>query len=109
MAGNVDGTQRLTSQDVLDDYMVSPLAMTMEMHMVDLMYAPSDAITLMAMVPYQRVAMDHTTRMGTEFTAEANGVGDLSLHGLYSVFGNVSRDAHSATAWRCSPRCSPWP
>ena len=75
MDGNLDGTPQLTTQDVLDSYMVSPLAMTMEMHMVDVMYAPSDALTLM--VPYMRLAMDRTNRMATDFTTDANGVGDL--------------------------------
>ncbi len=99
MDGNRDGTLPITTEDVLGSYMVSPLSMTMEMHMVDIMYAPSDAFTVMAMVPYQRLSMEHRTRMGMEFTAEADGVGDLSVHVLYSAFGNIKRDAYSSSTW----------
>lgn len=54
MEGNRVGAQQISTQDVLSSYMVSPLEMTMEMHMVELMFAPSDALTVMAMVPYHR-------------------------------------------------------
>ncbi len=38
--------------------------MDMEMHMLGVMYAPSDDVTLMAMVPFVRLDMDHRTRTG---------------------------------------------
>ena len=75
------------------------VTMAMEMHMVEVMYAPSDAVTIMAMVPYRQLSMDHQTRMDMEFTTDAQGVGDVGIHGLYSAFGNIERGPFSSSAW----------
>ena len=32
--------------------------------------------------------MDHLTRLGASFTAEAKGIGDLNISGLYAVQKN---------------------
>ncbi len=93
------GSQPIGAQDVLQDFMVTPTAMSMRMHMVHLMYAPSDAITIMAMAPYLNMSMDHQTRMGMTFTAESQAIGDVSLEAFYTLFGNVKRDAYHASAW----------
>ena len=53
--------------------------MDMEMHMLGVMYAPSDKYTLMLMVPYLSSEMDHVTAMGGEFSTEASDLGDVSL------------------------------
>ena len=73
MRGKRDGTRTVSTDAVLQDYMVSPIEMTMQMHMVELMYAPSDKLTLMANLPYRQLSMDHLTTMGTGFTAESEG------------------------------------
>jgi hypothetical protein len=92
MSGLRDGTPRRTVEDVLQQYMVAPTSMRMEMHMVEVMYAPSDTLTLMAMAPYIKLAMDHRTRMGGSFTTATEGLGDVTLTALYSAIGNVRRD-----------------
>jgi hypothetical protein len=68
---------------------VVPTQMTMEMHMLGLMYAPSDRVTLMGMLNQVTKEMDHTTfqgGMGTQqlghFTTKASGIGDTSLAAL---------------------------
>ena len=86
MAGIREGTSRMSSSEVLNDFMVTPTEMDMRMHMVDFMYAPSDTWTLMVMVPYRSLSMTHVTRMGASFETRSEGVGDISLSGLYSVF-----------------------
>ena len=43
---------------------VVPLDMSMDMHMIGAMYAPSDKITLMFMTNYLRKSMHHVTYMG---------------------------------------------
>ena len=88
MRGNRDDGDRLSTSDVLADFPVTPTRMNMEMHMAGLMWAPSDRITLMAMVPYVRMDMDHETRMGGRFTTRSEGLGDISVSGLFSVFRN---------------------
>lgn len=69
---------------------VVPTEMTMDMHMLGVMYAPSDRLTLMGMVNFLTFHMDHTTYqggMGTnvlgEFTTQSSGLGDISLTALF--------------------------
>ena len=83
MEDNRDGTDRLKTSEVLisgtGDYRVAPTEMDMVMHMLGVMYAPTDRITLMAMIPYIENEMDHVTAMGGEFTTESSDLGDISL------------------------------
>jgi hypothetical protein len=88
MKGNRDGTERTSASDVLADFPVAPIAMDMEMHMLGLMWAPSDRVTLMGMVPFLRLDMDHRTRMGTSFTTRSKGVGDVSLSAIVELWSN---------------------
>ncbi|MBC2600557.1 transporter [Puniceicoccus vermicola] len=86
MDGMRNGTDNLSSQDVFaEGYMVSPKKMTMEMHMLGAMYAPSDDITLVAMVPFSRKDMDLETKMGMDFSTESSGLNDISIGGLYRL------------------------
>ena len=81
--GNRDGSDRLSRSEVLlsgtGDYRVAPTEMDMEMHMLGVMFAPSDKYTLMLMVPYLSSEMDHVTAMGIEFSTEASDLGDVSF------------------------------
>ena len=94
MAGNRDGTERLETSDVHRDFMVAPLDMTMRMHMAGLMYAPSDAVTLMAMANWIDQTMNHETRPGGMFEAESSGVGDVGLSALIGLKRSGSVRAH---------------
>jgi len=86
MTGNLDGTTRLSNRDVLKRFDVSPTHMLMEMHMPMLMYAPSDDITLTGVLPYIRNSMNHVARDGTHPKEESEGIGDLDLDALFTVF-----------------------
>ncbi len=66
-------------------YMVTPTEMSMNMHMLGAMYAPTDRLTLMAMTGYMSMEMDHLTAMGGSFTTESSGIGDTSLSAIYNV------------------------
>ncbi|MEM7107820.1 MAG: transporter [Bacteroidota bacterium] len=75
---------------------VVPTTMNMNMHMIGMMYAPSDRLTLMAMGMFLSSEMDHTTYqsgMGTtvlgEFTTESSGIGDTRLTALIKVTENL--------------------
>ncbi|MEE9343720.1 MAG: transporter, partial [Gammaproteobacteria bacterium] len=85
MEGMRDGTDDLSDQEVLADFMVTPTDMTMEMHMFSVMYGLSDDLTVMAMLPYHNNEMAHVTRMGMGFTTRSEGVGDVKLIGLYNM------------------------
>jgi len=94
MDGNRSGTESLSTAEVLQDFMVTPVRMTMEMHMLGAMYAPTDDLTLMAMLPYVTKKMDHLTRTGVEFTTHSEGIGDVGLGGLYTIFDANRQRVH---------------
>jgi len=90
MDGMRDGSDGVSDGEVLADYMVAPLRMDMEMHMLGAMYALNDSFNLMVMLPYVRKNMDHITRMGARFTTRSQGVGDVKLSALHAL----SRQPH---------------
>lgn len=91
MSGNRKGDNDVTNANVLSDFMVAPTDMVMQMHMIGAMYAPSDKVTLMAMLPILRNDMNHRTRAGLTFRTHSDGIGDLKLAALIPVF---EKDAH---------------
>lgn len=94
MEGNREGTDNLSEADVLQQFLVTPVRMTMEMHALGVMYAPSDDLTLMAMVPYVSKEMDHVTRRGVRFTTNSEGLGDIKLTALYQVLNQSRQRLH---------------
>ncbi len=94
MEGNQIGTLEMSEDAVLEDFMVTPTDMTTQMHMLEVMYAPSNALTLMVMLPYHRRFMNHVTRADMRFATESSGIGDLVLEGLYTFVGDVMKDDH---------------
>lgn len=95
MAGNRDGRDDLSPQEVLaQGFMATPLEMTTDMHMFGGMYAPSDAITLMAMLPVVDRTMDHVNGMAVKFTTDSEGIGDLKLSGLIRMLDTPQHKAH---------------
>jgi hypothetical protein len=92
MNNSYSGSNQISDNDIFSDFMIAPTEMSMEMHMVGIMYAPTDEITMMLMLPYLSKSMDHTRRTdGVQFNAEANGLGDIELSGLLKL---VSKDNH---------------
>lgn len=85
MDGNRDGTSGVSDSEVLSQFPVTPTSMSMEMHMIGVMHAPTDRLTLMAMLPFLRLAMDHKTRAGARFTTRSDGPGDFKLSGLVTL------------------------
>ena len=88
MGHNQDGTRDVSPSEVLKSYPVTHTSMSMEMHMVEMMYAPSDKLTFMAMIPYKEDTMNHLTRTGERTTAYSSGLGDLSFMGLINLLGD---------------------
>jgi hypothetical protein len=104
MDGMRYGTDRVSSGDVLaESYSVTPESMSMDMHMLGLMYAPTDKLTLMLMANYIETEMDHRVlpmsagminNGSTKFTTETSGIGDVKLGGLYRFYLEENRKAH---------------
>jgi hypothetical protein len=93
MDGMLDGTDAVSAASVLEHYQTAPTDMTMKMHMAMLMYAPTDKLTLMAMVPYADMSMGELRRDGTKATEKSEGIGDVEIRTLYSLYatGDLSR------------------
>lgn len=94
MGGYLDGTHRLGDRQVLQRFPTIHSSMSMQMHMLEFMYAPSDEVTLMAMLPYKVMSMDHRNRAGTRFPTSAEGFGDVQLMGLITVLGDQRKRGH---------------
>jgi len=86
MDGNRDGTQGVAPSEVLESFPVTPTKMSMEMQMVEVMWAPTNKTTLMVMVPLTRLTMDHRTRSGVRFTTSSDGIGDVTVMALHSLY-----------------------
>lgn len=97
MDGNRDGTKHRSASDVLADFPVTPTDMDMEMHTFGLMVAPTDWLTLTAMLPYKELSMDHVNRMGVKFTTRSEGAGDFVLSGLWKLFDREGQRIHLNT------------
>lgn len=104
MDGMRHGTDRVSSSEVFaENYAVSPEDMTMEMHMLGAMYAPTSQLTLMFMANYIDTAMNHHVNPAVAaminngeggFTTETSGLGDIKLSALYRFYLEGNRKAH---------------
>ena len=96
MDGNRDGTDRVSTADVFaDGFLVSPTDMDTDMHMFGLMYAPTNWLTLMAMMPYIEKSMNHVIgATGEKFRTDSSGPGDFRLTGLLRVLDTRHHDLH---------------
>jgi len=100
MDGSRTGTQRVSARDTVGtmsqpgQFMVAPISMPMDMHMLGAMYGLSDNITLMGMVSYADNSMDHLIRNGREFTTRSSGIGDTKLSAMVSLFDTDHHKVH---------------
>ncbi len=107
MDGNLDGTGSKSKQDIYDDgFMVAPLNMTMQMHMFHLMFAPTDRLTLMLMLPYVEKSMEHRVNpgipmpfAGEKFTTRSRGPGDLKVSAMLSLYQNETHRLILENGW----------
>jgi len=108
MDGMRHGSDRVNSAEVFaadGGYTVTPEWMTMDMHMLGTMYAPTDQLTLMLMANYIETEMEHSLNPGapamlpmvvgdTKFTTRSSGLGDIKLSALYRFYLEDNRKAH---------------
>ena len=85
MSGVGMGNNDLSTLQVLDTYMMSPIEMDMSMHMLGFMYAPTDRLTLMAMINHSEKEMTMQNRMGMRFNTSSSGSSDTKLGALYRL------------------------
>lgn len=89
------GTEDATTADGHTNYMVAPLDMVMNMHMLGVMYAPSNKITLMVMANYLENDMNLQMRNGNQFATNTSGLGDVSINALYNIFNKNRKAMHA--------------
>ncbi|MAA74876.1 MAG: hypothetical protein CMN28_09230 [Salinisphaeraceae bacterium] len=98
MDGNRSGSQRISEAEIVspagEGFVVAPVEMDTEMHMLGAMYAFSDRLTAMVMAPYVIKEMDHVTRMGQRFTTKSEGLGDVKLAALYQLHDLPGQSLH---------------
>jgi hypothetical protein len=98
MSGNRDGTRHLSKGDVFDEgFMVSPTDMDVNIHRFGAMFAPTDWLTLMGMLPFIEKEMDHVTAMGGAFETQSDDVGDLRIFGLWRLWDDPVHRVHLHT------------
>jgi len=88
---------------------VVPQAMTMDMHMIDLMYAPTDWLTLMLMPQFVDMGMNFRGLDGAPLPDDANtkaavmhsehphatgGIGDTGLYALFKLLDYSNHHVH---------------
>ena len=116
MDGNRDGKSRISPEEIVTTaanpffgrpmqpatLRVVPTQMTMKMHMLGFMYAPSDWLTLTLMGSYLQTDMDHLTfkgGKGTEvlgsFKTRTGGIGDVKLTGLIRLYDDDTHHFHA--------------
>ncbi|MDQ2825040.1 MAG: transporter, partial [Verrucomicrobiota bacterium] len=90
MDGHLNGTDDVSVSQILKKFPAASTGMTVAVHMIEAMYAPTSELTLMAMLPIKDIDMDMIMD-GDRFTEHSSGVGDLQLMTLYTFLGSVSK------------------
>ena len=91
MDGSLVGTDDISVSQILKQFPNAPTDMTMDMHMWMVMYAPTERLTLSAMIPYIRKEMNNVSVDGSRFVMRANGIGDLELRSAYLIFQTADK------------------
>jgi hypothetical protein len=91
MDGSLVGTDDISVSQILKQFPNAPTDMTMDMHMWMVMYAPTQRLTLSAMIPYIRKEMNMVDVDGGHFVMRANGIGDLELCPAYLIFETANK------------------
>jgi hypothetical protein len=98
MSGNRSRSTHQSPGDVLErGFAATPLEMDMQMHGFGLMVAPTDWVTVMAMLPVIDLGMDHLNVMGRRFRTRSDGIGDLRVGGLWPVWKRGGHRLHLNT------------
>ena len=106
MAGSRLGTDGIADADIVapdgQNFLVTPSEMPMTMTMLGAMVAPTDRITIMAMVPYVSMSMDHRSRQSVAadpgavaFSTESAGIGDVSATALVKLARIAGGQVHA--------------
>jgi len=88
MKGLLDGSDEVSTDSQLSQFMMVPIEMKMDMHMFGTMHAISDQWTLMCMINYLDNEMTMLMKDGMmtmPMSMETSGISDLKFGGLYDL------------------------
>ena len=109
MNGNRVGSRKTSDEEIFENYAMAGDKMTMQMHMLMLMYGVTDRLTVMAMGNYNVNTMTMTmspnascsgicmagmnagTIMDGAMRSTSSGIGDTKVYGLYSLLPKASK------------------
>lgn len=94
---NLNGTQSVSLPEIFEDgYVMASKNMLMQMHMLEIMYASTNNLTLMLMVDFMIHNMEHAHApgFGEDHSHNTVGLSDLSLTGLYKFYDDRNERAH---------------
>ena len=94
MQRNYDGDSRISDSAARSGYMMNATDMDMQMHMLGVMYAPTDRVTLMLMGNYLDSSMPMVNAMGVKNIMRSSGYGDTTLSAYYQFFSDGDQGAH---------------
>ena len=101
MSGNLSGSKNIGNSEIFTKYGHAAQSMTMQMHMVDVMYGLSNHVTLMVMGNYYDKKMNSLMDMSgmgmpdMPFSTKSNGFGDISLSGLIRLVDKHRQMVHA--------------
>lgn len=95
MQGLLSASSEIQDSEVFKTYMIAPKNMTMNMHMLGAMYAPSDKLTLMVMANYNDSNMQLRSKMNMPFETQSSGFGDVSISGLIHLMTAKRQKMHA--------------
>src|SRR5437016_14565892 len=90
MGDHLSGTRDVSETEILKHFPSASTGMTGEEHMIEVMYAPTNKLTLMAMLPIKHIDMDMVMDR-FHFTEHSRGIGDLHFAALYTARGRLTK------------------
>lgn len=87
------GSDKISRQEVLQNYMMAPLKMHMQMHMFGAMYGIGDEFTIAASTSVVSKEMKMINRMNRVSENEVSGFGDSKINGFFRIITNQNHHA----------------
>jgi hypothetical protein len=85
MQGNLSGSSAISNSAILTDYIMAPEKMTMQMHMLMLMYGITNKITVMGMANYVDNSMSMSMTMYGMMNMQGMNMSHMSMESLNST------------------------
>ncbi|MFN0054023.1 MAG: transporter [Planctomycetales bacterium] len=89
-----DGTDNQSANSVLQDFPIVPLRGSSQRQTALLEYAPTDDLTLLALLPFWDIGLNQVTNTGSTIISSNSDPGDLILQALYVVWRGDRQQVH---------------